>query len=277
MSYEKVTEHVYAITDGSTRGNVCAFELPSQIIFIDSGMNIPKVKKFREKLEKETGKKTTKLLITHVHGDHIYGNMVFKDCEIISHKDTRNRMVNSLKTQWTPEKLAEMIKNVEDPSSLEGLEIILPTKTFEFKNELEDYDTKIIHKNTGGHTAGSSYVYFPAAKALAAGDNLFVNMFPWAGDESANPQKWIDALREYLTLDVEYFIPGHGPVCTKVEVKEWLDYLEKAVVLIRKLITQGFSEANIIEKVNQLEYYEPRRQEWKDNSIKKWYQVLAMK
>ena len=49
MTYEKVTENVYAITDGSTRGNVAAVVLPSEIIFVDSGMSLPIIKKFRVK------------------------------------------------------------------------------------------------------------------------------------------------------------------------------------------------------------------------------------
>lgn len=277
MTYEKITNSVYAITDGSTRGNVCAFALPSQIVFIDSGMHIPIIKKFRDELEKETGKKTSTLLITHVHGDHIFGNQVFKDCKIIAHKSTRDRMIKSKEQDWTPKMIEEWKKSAEDPTSLEGLEITLPTDSFEDKMEIEDYEVRLIYKNTGGHTEGSSYVYYPEAKTLASGDNLFINLFPWAGDQTANPQTWINALKEYLSLDVEYFIPGHGPVCGKDKVQEWLDYLDKAVVLMRKMITEGHKEETIIEKVNEIEYHPPRREEWKFNSLKKWYQVLSSK
>jgi len=277
MTYEKVTENVYAITDGSTRGNVAAFVLPSEIIFVDSGMSLPLMRKFREELEKETGKKTSTLVITHTHGDHVFGNQVFSDCRIISSKHTKERMVSSKETDWTPEKMEEWKKTAEDPTALDGLEIVLPTETFENTIELEDYETKIIIKNTGGHTAGSTYVYYPEAKALIAGDNLFINSFPWAGDPSANPQKWIDAFKEYLSLDVEYFIPGHGPVSTKVEVQEYLDYFDKVVVLMRKMITQGFSEDKIVEKANEVEFYPPKRETWKETSLRKWYQVLSQK
>jgi glyoxylase-like metal-dependent hydrolase (beta-lactamase superfamily II) len=277
MTYEKVTDNVYAITDGSTRGNVCAFVLPSQIVFVDTGMHIPIIKQFREELEKETGKKTSTLLITHVHGDHIFGNQVFSDCKIIANKDTYNRFIHSIENDWTAEKIEGWKKATEDPKALEGLEITPPNESFEKKLEIEDFDVKLIYKNTGGHTKGSSYVYYPEAKALAAGDNLFIGRFPWAGDQSANPQTWIDTLKEYLSLDVEYFIPGHGPVCGKEEIQEFLDYLEKAVVLMRKMITEGHKEETIIEKVSEIEYHPPRSEEWKVNSLKKWYQVLSQK
>lgn len=277
MTYEKVTENVYAIIDGSTRGNVAAFVLPSEIIFVDSGMSLPIIRKFREELEKETGKKVSTLVITHTHGDHVFGNQVFSDCRIIASKHTKERMISSKETDWTPEKIEEWKQTAEDPTALDGLEIVLPTETFEHTIEIEDYDTKITIKNTGGHTAGSSYVFYPEAKALMAGDNLFINSFPWAGDQSANPQKWIDTFKEYLSLDVEYFIPGHGPVSTKVEVQEYLDYFDKVVVLMRKMITQGFSEDKIVEKANEIKFHPPKREEWKELSLKKWYQVLSQK
>ena len=277
MTYEKITDNVYAITDGSTRGNVAAVVLPSEIIFIDSGMNLPIIKKFREELEKETGKKTSTLIITHTHFDHVAGNKVFKDCRIIASKHTKERMIHSKENDWTPEKFEEWKKNAEDPSALEGFEYILPTETLEKTLEIKDYDTKLLIKNTGGHTAGSTYVYYPIAKALFAGDNLFINSFPWAGDQSADPQLWIDTFKEYLSLDVEYFIPGHGPVCDKKEVEKYLNYFEKVVVLMRKMITEGFTEDKVVEKANEIEFYPPRRETWKDASLKKWFQVLSKK
>ncbi|MCF2143058.1 MAG: MBL fold metallo-hydrolase [Candidatus Heimdallarchaeota archaeon] len=274
MSYIKVTENVYAITDGSTVGNVCAFELPTQLLFVDSGMNPKIVESFRSDLEKQTGKKTTTLIITHKHADHFFGNQAFKDCRIISHRDTKQRMIEE-KERWTEERLNELKKNAVDSSVYDGFEIIIPKETFETKLAIEDFDIKILVKNTGGHTAGSSFVYYPKAKAIACGDNFFEGVFPWAGDETADPEAWIAAIKEYLALDVEFVIPGHGKVCSKVELQKWLDYLEKAVILIRKMNTQGFSEKDIIKKLNELEYYPPKNEQYKELSLKRWYQVIT--
>lgn len=276
MAYEKITENVYAITDRSTRGNIAAFVLPSQIIFIDSGMYLSLIKEFRQKLEKETRRKTSALIITHPHGDHIYGMKAFSDCRIISSKETSDRIRQS-RNDLTQEKIDEMKKNSEDPSLFQDFEILIPTETFKSKLEIEDFDEKLIIKRTGGHTEGSSYIYYPTAKALIAGDNLFINSFPWAGDPSANPQKWIDSLKEYLSLDVDYFIPGHGTVSTKDKVQEYLDYFEKVVVLMLKLITEGYQEEMVIKKANEVEFYPPKREQWKILSLRKWYQVLSTK
>ncbi|MCE7742429.1 MAG: MBL fold metallo-hydrolase [Candidatus Heimdallarchaeota archaeon] len=277
MSIEKVKENVYAITDGSTRGNVTAYVLPTQIVFVDSGMNIPLIKKFREHIEQETGKKASVLLITHEHGDHVFGNQIFKDCEIITSEFTHEEMIVSKEKNWTPESIEEWKKNAEDPSSLDGLEIVLATKTFADEYEIVDGDVKVIAKRTGGHTEGSSYVYCPNYKVLFAGDNLFNHQFPWGGPPSANPIKWVAAMKEYLSLDVEHYIPGHGQISNEEPLKEFLDYLEKVISLMKEQIAAGKTEEETLEEAEKIEYYPPRegREQWKIATLKKWYEVLT--
>jgi len=277
LSIEKVKENVYAITDGSTRGNVTAYVLPTQIIFVDSGMNLPLIKKFREHIEQETGKKASVLFITHEHGDHVFGNQVFEDCEIIASKHTHEETLIEQKKNWTPEALDEWKKNAEDPSTLEGLRITLATKTFADQYELVDGGVKVIAKRTGGHTEGSSYVYCPNYKVLFAGDNLFNRQFPWGGPPTANPLKWIEALKEYLSLDVEHFIPGHGEISDSQPIQEFLDYLEKVVALMKEQVTAGKSEEDILAEAEKIEYYPPRegRERWKTATLQKWYEVLT--
>ena len=277
MPTEKVRENVYAITDGSTRGNVTAYVLPTQIIFVDSGMSIPAIKEFREYIERETGKKASTLFITHAHGDHVFGNQIFEDCMIITSELTHEEMVLSKEKNWTPEALNEWKKNAEDPSSLEGLRIVLANKTFTDKYELIDGDIQVIAKKTGGHTAGSSYVYCPNYKVLFAGDNLFNKQFPWGGPPSANPIEWLAALKDYLSLDIDYYIPGHGQISDKEPVKEFLDYLEKVVSLMKDKIAEGKTEEEILALAEEIEYYPPRegREQWKTATLKKWYDVIS--
>ncbi len=276
MSIEKIKENVYAITDGSTRGNVTAYVLPTQIVFVDSGMNIPLIKQFREYIEEETGKSASTLLITHEHGDHVFGNQIFEDCDIITSEFTHQEMIESQKNNWTPEALEEWKKNAEDPSTLEGLKIVLANKTFVDSFEIIDGDVKVIAKRTGGHTEGSSYVYCPNYKVIFAGDNLFNKQFPWGGPPSANPVKWIAALKEYLSLDVEHFIPGHGQMSDEKPIREFLNYLEKVVELMKAQIAIGKPEGKIIELAEKIDYYPPRegREQWKIATLKKWYEVL---
>jgi len=275
MSIEKVKENVYAITDGSTRGNVVAYVLPSQIVFVDSGMHIPLIKEFREHIERETGKKASILFITHAHGDHVFGNQIFEDCEIITSELTHEAMVDSQKNNWTPEALEEWKKNSEDPLALDGLKIVLANKTFADEYELVDGDVKVIIKRTGGHTEGSSYVYCPNYKVLFAGDNLFNHSFPWGGTPTSDPLKWEKSIQEYLSLDVENYIPGHGSISGKEPLEEFLAYLNQVISLMKEMIAEGKTEEEILEEADKIDYYPPKREQWKALSLKKWYEVIT--
>jgi len=277
MSIEKIKDNVYAITDGSTRGNVAAYVLPNQVIFVDSGMHIPMIKKFREYIEQETGKKASTLFITHAHGDHVFGNQVFEDCEIITSELTHEAMVESKEKNWTPEAIEEWKKNSEDPAGLDGLKIVLANKTFADEYELKDGDVKVIIKRTGGHTEGSSYVYCPNYRVMFAGDNLFNHSFPWGGTPTSNPVKWAKAIQEYLDLEVEHYIPGHGLISDKEPLEKFLDYLNKVISLMNDMISEGRTEDEIVKQADNIEYYPPRegREQWKALSLKKWYEVLS--
>ncbi|MHA1219018.1 MAG: MBL fold metallo-hydrolase [Candidatus Heimdallarchaeaceae archaeon] len=275
MSIKKIKDNVYAITDGSTRGNVAAYVLPSQIVFVDSGMHIPLIKKFREHIERETGKKASVLFITHAHGDHVFGNQIFEDCEIITSELTHKAMVDSQKNNWTPEALEEWKKNSEDPLALDGLKIVLANKTFADEYELVDRDVKVIVKRTGGHTAGSSYVYCPNYKVMFAGDNLFNHSFPWGGTPTSDPLKWVESIQEYLSLDVENYIPGHGSISGKETLEEFLAYLNKVISLMKEMIAEGKTEEEILEQADKIEYYPSKREQWKALSLKKWYEVIT--
>ncbi len=176
MKLNKVTDRVYANWDGETGGNVGVIELSETSIAVDA--QYPgSAKKFRAAIPKVTDKPLSHLLLTHVHGDHVFGNMVFKDLEIVSHRRLWEKMEASLKNEWTPENLQKMLDTYKRDAPerwwlFEGLEIVVPTTTFKDKCEIEDVE--FIH--FGGHSDCSSIVYLPDEKVLYAGDLLFVGI-----------------------------------------------------------------------------------------------------
>ncbi len=271
MIIEKITENVYSVTDGSTRGNITALILPNQCIFIDTGMDIPKMKEFREYVEAQADKDASILFITHEHGDHVFGNQIFEDCRIITSFHNHEAMKKAKEKEWTPENIQEWIANSEDPQALNELKIVLADETFEEEYELIDENITVLVKRTGGHTSGSSYVYCPNYKILVAGDNLFNESFPWGGAETADPYAWIQALEEYLSLDVEYYIPGHGPVSGSEEVEKFLAYLKEVLSLMEDHIAEGMEKEEIIKAADNIEYYPPSRKSWKKATLEKWY------
>lgn len=211
MRLEKVSERVYANCEGETGGNVGIVVLDDAVVAVDAQYPASALD-FRESKLSVSDKPVTHLLLTHVHGDHVFGNQAFEDCEIVSHVRLKEKMEESLRNEWAPGNLEKMLEDIkinrpERAWLYEGLRIVLPNKVFEDKYSVDDVE--LIHMP--GHTDCSSVVYVPDDRVMFAGDLMFAKTFPWAGDPTADPDAWIESFREILSMDVDVFVPGHGP------------------------------------------------------------------
>ncbi|MCG3253805.1 MAG: MBL fold metallo-hydrolase [Candidatus Heimdallarchaeota archaeon] len=278
MIYEKFGENIFVMIDELFYDVVVgAIELPTKLIMIDTGTNLRKIKEFREEVEKVTKKKFETVFITHYHGDHIIGNQHFSDCDIIGSKWTLERLNIGI-PKWTDEVIENQKKRIDDPLALEGLKLTPLNKSFEGQMEISDGDVKVLVKQTGGHTKGSSYIYCPNYKVLFGGDNLFIGSYPWGGEETCDPDKWIDTYKEFLSMDVDYFVPGHGPVSDKEPIKYILAYFELVKSTMLEMSSVGKSEKEILKKCYNLDFFlineeEKGDVEMKELTLKKWYDV----
>ncbi|MFX0064128.1 MAG: MBL fold metallo-hydrolase, partial [Candidatus Hermodarchaeota archaeon] len=249
---EQVSPHTVAVS--SIRGGNCgAVALNDFIIAIDSTMFPKTGNLFREKLEKKFELPVKMLFITHSHGDHVFGMKAFKDTTIIGSSKLVSIMTENAKTRWTPEALDEWKKDNPDIAPLlEDVEIVFPSIGFETKLEIIDGNLKLELYQSGGHTACSSYAYFPHEKVMFSGDLIFAKTFPYAGDPSCNPNLWIRTLEHFLTLDVEKFINGHGPVVDRKEIEKHLSFFKE----LRDRVKTGLAAGRSIDTIQMPDFYE---------------------
>ena len=276
MRLDRVSEKVYANTEGSTGGNIGIIILESGVAAVDAQFPVSGAD-FRRSISTVTRKPVTHLLLTHYHGDHVFGNQAFENCEIVAHRLLKEKMEENLRTVWSPDNIEKMMEDIrknrpERAWLYEGLKIVLPTETFDKRFTLDG--VKMIHM--GGHTAGSSVIYIADNRVLFAGDLVFAKRFPWAGDPSANPDIWIDAFENLLTMDIGTIVPGHGPLCNKSEIKTQLNWFKAIRKQMKNLIREGASMEEAVKYDNYPHVYEPDRPEWWDNSLKHWYQVWSI-
>ena len=73
------------------------------------------------------------------------------------------------------------------------------------------------------HTQGDILVHIPEDRAIYTGDILFIEGTPilWEGPVS----NWVAACDLIESLDLEFIIPGHGPLTDKAGVRAVRDYL----------------------------------------------------
>ena len=159
------------------------------------------------------------LVNTHDNGDHWFGNMAAEAREIISSEACARAMAafppkimaDILKAAPTMGKLGEFLIRCFSRYNFEGLEPVLPTRTFTRELSLKVGGLEVNLIEVGPcHTGGDVIVHIPAARAVFAADVLFIGGHPimWAGPVG----NMIKAIDKIINLDPEYIVPGHGPV-----------------------------------------------------------------
>jgi cyclase len=276
MRLEKVSDRVYANCDGETGGNVGIVIMDDAVAAVDAQYPVSGAD-FRASIPSVTDKSVTHLLLTHVHGDHVLGNQAFEDCEIVSHHRLKERMEESLRNEWAPGNLEKMLEDVrrnrpERAYLYEGLRIVLPTSTFEDRYTVDDIE--VIHMP--GHTDCSSVVHVPSDKVLFAGDLMFAETFPWAGDPTADPDAWIETFKGILAMDIETFVPGHGPLCDKGEFEKQLAWFEAVRDEMKRLISEGASMDEAVDHDGYPDFYTSEGDR-RERSLRHWYRFYSKK
>lgn len=226
MPLQKLIDGIFVDTDGTNGGNYGAIVLEDEVVMIDSGMIHTKSLQAKKFLERETGLPILKLVFTHSHSEHVFGAQAFEPVSLISSAPTRKRCEENLKNEWKIENLKKRYAEIKNErpelwAALQTLSISLPDvvfKTYIFLGNNEEISVKLL----GGHTAGSSTIISHPHDVIFIGDLVFSGQFPYGGDSTCDPDRWIVALEEVLNLGLETIIPGHGPICGPGELEEYM-------------------------------------------------------
>jgi glyoxylase-like metal-dependent hydrolase (beta-lactamase superfamily II) len=198
------------------------------------------------------------LINTEPHVDHISGNFFFSTT-CVSHQGTRDVMQQA--------SLAEIKERITliDPDyapNLDTYSIRLPTITFgrEMKLYVGSHEFELIH--LPGHTASETAVFVPQEGVVFTGDNLFHQLQSYLHDSL--PNDWLDSLERLKQLDAEFFIPGHGEVCSKGYLDEQAAFIRDWVSAVKEAVSKGWSLEEALDRISFLDRYPmaPGREEF---------------
>lgn len=149
-----------------------------------------------------TGKKLSKIIITHPHPDHYYGLEVlgieFGDAEITGGPRTIAEVKNTMK-YWTV---------APGDTRAFGETTVLENKRFKHG------DADIIYRIfTDGESTENTVIYIPSHQILFSGDLASNGVHMWLGE--GNLDKWLEQLGAVRSIGpISSVYPGHGPVGT---------------------------------------------------------------
>jgi glyoxylase-like metal-dependent hydrolase (beta-lactamase superfamily II) len=224
---EKVAGNIYALFGNG--GNVGLSVGEDGILMIDTQFaNV--ADRIKAELAKLGSDKPRFIFNTHWHSDHTGGNEPFGASSlIIAHENVRKRMAETTMFRG----------QARTPSP----KVALPMITYAsgvsvfFNGE----EVKAFHMPRG-HTDGDTVLYFTRSNVFHLGDNFFVARFPFVDLESGGTVQGlignIGDLLQMIPADAK-IIPGHGPVATVKELRDYHQLIIETSQLIREEMAKG--------------------------------------
>ncbi|UCE14122.1 MAG: MBL fold metallo-hydrolase [Candidatus Heimdallarchaeota archaeon] len=261
-----ITPHI-AINNSMIRsGNISGIILNNYAVIVDTTSYRKTAELFRQKLEKKFEIPVSYLIYTHYHGDHIFGAPAFKDIPIIGSEKTLQNLTN--RDTLNPLEEWKLGLMDEEPELAKGIEIILPSICFQKQYFLRDDNLSLEIHHSGGHTSGSSYVYFPEEKALFTGDLIFQDIYPYAGDPTCNPDMWIAQLENFQKMDIETIIPGHGSI---LKGREALNKHIAFYKSLKTIVLKALNDNETVDAIKAPDFFPMETDIWKPIAVEYWY------
>jgi glyoxylase-like metal-dependent hydrolase (beta-lactamase superfamily II) len=200
----------------------------------------PMYGKLKAAIAKVTNQPVRYLINTHFHRDHTGGNEGFgKDgATIVASENVKTVLAKGSRNGLTG--------GVVPPYA----EIALPKQTYSDKLTLRlpGRAAELTHPENV-HTDGDTYIMFPDANLLVAGDLVFFGRYPNIdfayGGSIDGMIRGVDQLLQ-LVQDDTTIVPGHGPVGNKAMMRDYRQMLVTARDRIAKLKAAGKSEDEIV-------------------------------
>ena len=118
----------------------------------------------------------------------------------------------------------------------------------------------------GCHTDEDCCVWVEPDRALFVGDIFGWGLIPLSGDlndESAALLR--DTYARLIDFDAAVVIPGHGPVCTTVELRRWVEYFNWLIERVGRACQAGKTDSQIVDALGP------------PDDMKTWWRFLQWK
>jgi cyclase len=250
-----VSGKVFLVTGLPEAGNVAFLVTDQGVLVVDSGAGPSDGEAICRAVREKTDQPIRLVVLTHSHGDHIFGLQSFPPEALViaqenllrnfryDGEEVRSRLrqlparIEALKAA-----LAKLGKGKKALRDKEGRDLARAEERLAFYQRLRlvpphlTFTDKLAFRFGGeaveiifpgpAHIDDNLLVYFPDQKVIHMGDILFRRYHPYidrrGGSDTAN---WIKVLQDVQELPLEKVIPGHGEVAGKEALAEQARYL----------------------------------------------------
>jgi cyclase len=223
LTIAEVADGLYMI-EGSG-GNVAVRVTDEGAIVVDDKFEY-NYDEIMERIGEVTNQPVKYVLNTHHHGDHSGGNIHFADSvQIIGHENVRANILRANQGGEPPIVFSESATVYLGGAGAEA------------------------HHVGRGHTNGDSVILFPDLGVIHTGD-LVIGGSPFMDyGNGGSGAEWAETVNRILELDFDTVIPGHGPVMTRDQVREFRNKLETMLERAKALVSEGVSKDAFVEQL----------------------------
>ncbi|GBD32473.1 MAG: cyclase [Gemmatimonadales bacterium] len=170
---------------------------------------------------------------THWHQDHTGGNenMGKAGALIVAHDNVRKRM--------SVEQFMEAFNRTVPPAPPGALPVVTFNQTVTFYMNGDEIHAFHV---TRAHTDGDAIIHFRRADVIHMGDTFFNGRYPFIDIGSGGSVDGVIAAADQVLAiagEQTKIIPGHGPLATRNELREYRDMLAGVRDRVASLISQG--------------------------------------
>ncbi|GGM45781.1 MBL fold metallo-hydrolase [Longimycelium tulufanense] len=211
--------YAYVQPDGGWYVNNAGLIVGSRgAVSIDTCATERRTRAYQHAIATVTDQPVRTVVNTHHHGDHTYGNYLFRQATIIAHERCRDAALElglpgdhpswTTEVEWGDLELEPPFLGYRDGVTL----------------RLDDLRCEVRYVGTPAHTTNDSIVWIPDREVLFAGDLIFHGGTPFLLQGSLSGATRV--LDEVLKpLGARVIVPGHGEVCGPEAIDETLAYL----------------------------------------------------
>ena len=243
------------------------------VLVIDARQHPKRAEELLATIRQVTDRPIKWVVNTHAHGDHYFGNKVFKaeGATFIAHRDTAGMMKKHYGLEMK-RRMGYFKQRGFDP---DDVELVKPEITFDSRLTLTlgGRTVELLYFGAG-QNPGDTFVFFPAERVIFAGGPFSKKSWP---NPSFTPsmKNWVELLRKIAAMDADIYLGGHGDIGTKQDVLDEAQMLSDFDAGMRDAVAKGMTKDEIIRS-RKFEKYKDVRNYYRMNLfISSYYHFLT--
>ena len=183
------------LDDGAYELGICTYAIVdgTEALVYDTHISVDHARLIRQRLE-EAGVRHIRVVLSHWHDDHVAGNAVFADCEIIANRLTAELLETNRET----------IERADPPIR----PLVMPNRLFEGSLTLRIGVTQVELRQMDIHSQDGTVMLLPDCGLLFAGDTLEDPITYVAEPERLAAH--VRDLERLAALPFAHILPDHG-------------------------------------------------------------------